>query len=433
MKYYQRLTLLFCLMHGFIGMQRVVINVIIPVIKEDLGFTFTQQGMIVAINGLTWAFGAIIFATIGDRYGRRPIIILCTILSGIFSWVTGFAHSVGQLLGIRGCLGLFEGGPYPLAMGTISEEAPPERRALYAGLVTGCFMLIGLGLGSQAAGWLMEGFGSWRPVFYFVSAPAILVGILLMFMMREAPSVAEAIRMRKAGQEVEKTKKEDRVRVWDALKYKNVLLSSINSIPVMGWLFVFTAFASSFLVDVHQFGILHIGYIVSASGLGGFIGQFILGSTSDIIGRKKALILTALLCSVFGISVAMVPVGTSSLAFGTLFFFYGFFGAGMYPMYLSTLPAESVPPRIAGTAVAIPTAIGEILGAALMPTIAGRLADIFNLFAPMWMAALAGVIVAFISLFYTETAPRCVAKMKHKPTQNDHLLKIFRQQSTDIE
>ena len=157
-------------MFGFIGIQRVVINVIIPVIKEDLGFTFTQQGLIVAINGLTWAFGTFIFATVGDRYGRRPVIVICTILSGIFSWVTGFVNSVGQLLAVRGFLGFFEGGPYPLSMGTISEEAPLERRAMHAGLVTGCFMLIGLGLGSFAAGKLMEEFGSWRPVFSFILA-----------------------------------------------------------------------------------------------------------------------------------------------------------------------------------------------------------------------------------------------------------------------
>ena len=190
MKYYQRLTLLFCLMFGFITIQRVVLQVIIPYIKEDLGFTFFQMSLVAAIVGATWALGTILFATIGDRYGRRPVIVLCTILSGILSWITGLAHTLGQLLVIRGFLGLFEGGPYPLSVGTISEEAPPERRALYAGLITGCFMLIGLGLGSQAAGWLMDGFGSWRPVFYVVSAPAILVGILLMFMMREAPSVA---------------------------------------------------------------------------------------------------------------------------------------------------------------------------------------------------------------------------------------------------
>jgi MFS family permease len=178
---------------------------------------------------------------------------------------------------------------------------------------------------------------------------------------------------------------------------------------------------------------LQVGYIISASGIGGFIGQFFWGSVSDNIGRKKALIFTALLCSVFGIAVAVVPVGTSALVFGTLFFFYGLFGGGMYPMYLSMLPAESVPPRISGTAVAVPTSVGEIMGAALA-IVAGRLGDIFGLYAPMWIAALAGIVIVFISFFYVETAPQCVAKMKRRPTSNDHLLKVFRQhQTNDVE
>jgi MFS family permease len=426
MKYYQKLTFLFCLMFGFIGIQRVIIAVIMPTIKKDLGFTYFQQGLIVAITGLTWAIGTIIFAAIGDRHGRRPVIALCTILSGVFSWITGFVHGVGQLMSIRGFLGLFEGGPYPLSMGTISEEAPPHRRAMHAGLVTGSFMLIGICIGSQVAVWLLEKFGSWRPVFYVVSIPAILVGVLLWFMMRETPSVAEAIRKRKAGEKVTAQGEADRGSVREALRYKNVLLSSINSVPVMGWLYIFTTFSSSFLVEVHKFSMMHVGLIISASGLGGFLGQYTMGSVSDIIGRKKALIIDALLCSAFGTAVAMSPIGTSPLVFGTFFFFFGLFGGGMYPMYLSTLPAESVPPRISGTAVAIPTAVGETLGAALMPSIAGKLTDMFNLFAPMWMAALSGILIAIISIFYVETAPRCVAKMKHKPTQNDHLLKAFR-------
>jgi MFS family permease len=426
MKYYQKLTFLFCLMFGFIGIQRVIIAVIMPTIKKDLGFTYFQQGLIVAITGLTWAIGTIIFAAIGDRHGRRPVIALCTILAGVFSWITGFVHGVGQLMSIRGFLGLFEGGPYPLSMGTISEEAPPHRRAMHAGLVTGSFMLIGICIGSQVAVWLLEKFGSWRPVFYVVSIPAILVGVLLWFMMRETPSVAEAIRKRKAGEKVTAQGEADRGSVREALRYKNVLLSSINSVPVMGWLYIFTTFSSSFLVEVHKFSMMHVGLIISASGLGGFLGQYTMGSVSDIIGRKKALIIDALLCSAFGAAVAMSPIGTSPLVFGTFFFFFGLFGGGMYPMYLSTLPAESVPPRISGTAVAIPTAVGETLGAALMPSIAGKLTDMFNLFAPMWMAALSGILIAIISIFYVETAPRCVAKMKHKPTQNDHLLKAFR-------
>jgi MFS family permease len=427
MKYYQKLTFLFCLMFGFIGIQRVVIGVIMPRIKEDLKFDDFHVGLIVAITGLTWAFGTLVFAAIGDRYGRRPVIAICTILSGVFSWITAFATSVSQLMAVRGFLGLFEGGPYPLSMGTISEEAPPHRRALNAGLVTGSFMLIGICIGSQVAGWLVDKYHSWRPVFYIVSIPAVLVGILLLIFMREPPSVAETIRKRKAGQQVEKSKDANHGSIREAFRYKNVLISSINSIPVMGWLYIFTAFSAIFLEKVHGFSMLQIGFIISASGLGGFIGEFTMGSVSDMIGRKKTLIIDALLCSAAGIAVALSPVGTSPFLFGAFFFLFGLFGGGMYPMYLSTLPAESVPPRISGTAVAIPTAIGETLGAALMPSIAGFLSDRVSPFAPIWMAALAGIFIAIISIFYVETAPKAVAKMKQKPTENDHLRKKYRQ------
>lgn len=428
MRYYQKLTVLFCLMWGFIGVQRVVISVLMPAIQSDLKLSFEQVGQIVAITGLVWAFGTLLFAAIGDRFGRRPVIAICSILAAVFSWVTGFVQNVSQMLIARGFLGLFEGGPFGPAIGTLSEEAPEHRRAMNAGLVTGAFMLIGVCIGSQFAVWLLEEFGSWRPVFYVVSIPGIVVGIVLFFVMREAPSVAEAIRMRKAG-EKKRIDKAHQVRLIDALKYRNVLLSAINSIPVMGWLYVFTAFSSLFLTQVHGFGIAAAGLIVSASGLGGFLGEFLMGAISDFIGRKRALIISALLCAGLGILVAMTPVGTSPLIFGVFFFFFGLFGAGMYPMYVGTLPAESVPSEIAGMAVAIPTAVGETLGAALMPWIAGKLSDMFSLYAPMWIAALAGIVVAVVSLLYIETAPRCVAKMAHKPTNQDHIIGLFREKS----
>jgi fucose permease len=51
--------------------------------------------------------------------------------------------------------------------------------------------------------------------------------------------------------------------------------------------------------------------------------------------------------------------------------------------------------------------VGEILGAAVMPAIAGALADAFNLYAPMWMAVISPLVVAVISLFYVGHHERC--------------------------
>jgi len=250
-----------------------------------------------------------------------------------------------------------------------------------------------------------------------------VVGIIMLFVLRESQTVSRGIRLRKTGAVQDPRNK---VKLIDVIKYKNVLLSTINSIPIMAWLWIYTGFASLFLTSVHKLDMQWVGIIMSASGFGGFLGEFMMGAISDNIGRKKALIISAFLCACSGVSIALLPLGSSVALFSVLFFLWGMFGAGMYPMYLGTLPAESVPAEIAGTAIGIPTAVGEVLGAALMPTIAGVLADSFSLFAPMWMAAVAGVFVCIISIFYVETAPKCLDRMKTRPGLEDHLLRPFR-------
>ena len=112
MKYYAKLTILLGLIWGFIAIQRIVIAIIMPAIQADMKFSYTDVGMIISITGLVWAFGTIIWASIGDTYGRRPVIVVCTILASIFSWMTGMVHTLGGMLTVRGILGFFEGGPW---------------------------------------------------------------------------------------------------------------------------------------------------------------------------------------------------------------------------------------------------------------------------------------------------------------------------------
>jgi len=427
MKYYQKLLILLALMWGFVGIQRVVVSIIMPAIQADMKFTYTDVGMVVSVTGLVWGFGALLWSALGDRFGRRRVIIACAALASVFSWITGLVHSLGQMLLVRGGLGLFEGGPVAPAIASIAEEAPSRRRAMYQGMFLGSFLFIGLCLGPPFAVWLLEKFGSWRPVFFVISIPGLLISFLLAITMRESPTLAKAIKARKMGHQAgEGEVHEQKVRLVDVLKYKNVILSTVNSIPVMAWLWIFTGFSSLFLTRVHHLGMQQVGFIIAASGLGAFLGEISLGAISDVVGRKATVILAAFLSACFGLAVALMPLGTSVAALTALFFFWGMFGAGIYPMYLATLPAESVPPEIAGTAVGLPSAVGELLGAALMPTIAGLLADKFGLVAPIWMASAAGIVICFVSLFYVETAPRRLARMKDKPAPEDYLLRRFR-------
>ncbi len=230
------------------------------------------------------------------------------------------------------------------------------------GFIPGSFMLIGVGVGPILAVWLLDVFGSWRPVFYILSIPAAILGVIALFMMHEAPSMAETIAMRKKGEKKVVYDQGQKVSLLDVLKYKNVVVSTLNSIPVMAWLWIYTGFASSFLVEVHGFNMGQVGIAIAASGLGGFIGNTTMGSISDHIGRRMAMILAGLLCGVSGAIVALLPVETSLSVLIIPFFFWGFFGAGTFPLYLGTLPTESVPNEFAGTAVSIPTGVqGKVL------------------------------------------------------------------------
>ena len=105
MKYYLKLTVLSGLIWGFIAIQRIVIAIIMPAIQAEMKFSYTDVGMIISITGLIWAFGTIIWAAIGDKFGRRPVIVGCTILASVFSWMTGMVNTLSGMLAIRGILG----------------------------------------------------------------------------------------------------------------------------------------------------------------------------------------------------------------------------------------------------------------------------------------------------------------------------------------
>ena len=201
MKYYQKLALLLSLVWGFIGVQRIVIAIIMPAIQEDLKFNFTQVGVIISITGLVWAFGTLIWANIGDHRGRRPIIVICTILSSVFSFFTGMLNSFVQMVVVRGLLGFFEGGPWGPAITTVAEETPPEKRGRWVSLIPAGLPLIGIGLGPVLAVWIMGMSGSWRTVFYTLSIPGAILALILWGFMREAPSMQEALGRAQGRQE----------------------------------------------------------------------------------------------------------------------------------------------------------------------------------------------------------------------------------------
>src|SRR5215510_2306816 len=68
--------------------------------------------------------GALLFGTLADRFGRKPILILCTLWFGVFSLLTATTTSVQGMILLRLLTGFGLGGCLPNAIALTSEYMP---------------------------------------------------------------------------------------------------------------------------------------------------------------------------------------------------------------------------------------------------------------------------------------------------------------------
>ncbi|MGB8458506.1 MAG: hypothetical protein WCE50_12345, partial [Candidatus Acidiferrum sp.] len=80
-------------------------------------------------------------------------------------------------------------------------------------------------------------------------------------------------------------------------------------------------------------------------------------------------------------------------------------GQGIAPLVLVLVPTESVPVKFAATAIGLATLVGEVVGGAMAPAVAGAAANRYGLAAPLWIASAGAILVLLTALFMTETAP----------------------------
>jgi MFS transporter, ACS family, hexuronate transporter len=87
-------------------------------------------------------------------------------------------------------------------------------------------------------------------------------------------------------------------------------------------------------------------------------------------------------------------------------FFVGWGLNGLFPLFMGTIPSESVKLRHMTTAIALVMGTGEVFGGVLSPTLAGWAADRAGLAAPLWIMLGLCVVSGLLAIGLTETAPR---------------------------
>lgn len=396
-RYEYKTIILLSIGFALLNLDRWVIAPLFPVMKEDLGFSYQDLGMIIGATALTWGAASFFMGTLSDKIGRRKILFPSLILLSLFSGVTGLAVGLMSMLFLRGILGIFEGAYVPTAFATVKDVSHPSRTGMNMGIL-GFGAAIAMGLAPIVATQLLPMVPSWHWVFVMVSVPGIIVAFLLYRIVKD-PDYS------KASAQVKDIPKSS---IKDVMKYKNIKLAVLAMCGVMACLFVLSALLPNYLTDYLKLNLEQMGFIAAGPGFGGAVGAFLIPSLSDKFGRKPviiiSLILAAILVYVFG-GIGAEPVWL----FATLFGAAGLV-TGALTMLDGPIATETVPPAMIGAATGVIIGVGEIFGGGIAPIISGSIAESYGISSVPYVALVGLVWAAGCCLFLNETAPIKIGK-----------------------
>jgi len=163
------------------GFDTQAIGYVVPAIVQSWAISKLALGPIFSAGLIGSLLGALIFGSLADRFGRKPLLIFCTLLFGFGALASSLANTALALLIFRLLTGLGMGGAMPIAIAQTSEFMPTRVRGTMVTL-TYCGFSVGAALGGVAADQLIEKFG-WRSVFVVGGlSPLILVLCLVLWL-----------------------------------------------------------------------------------------------------------------------------------------------------------------------------------------------------------------------------------------------------------
>jgi DHA2 family multidrug resistance protein-like MFS transporter len=165
-------------------LDNTVMNIALPTIQRDLGPS--QSQLIWAIDAYVLVFAALLFTwgVLGDKYGRRRILLIGLTIFMIGSVLCAISTSPAQLIGFRALMGIGGAAVTPVTLAIITVVFPPRERGKaigYWAAAVGAGVALGPVLGGlllQNPKWFHWLIGNdWGAVF-LINVPIVIIGIV---------------------------------------------------------------------------------------------------------------------------------------------------------------------------------------------------------------------------------------------------------------
>ncbi|WP_338470846.1 aromatic acid/H+ symport family MFS transporter [Niallia sp. XMNu-256] len=393
----------------FEGYDVVIYGATIPFLKESWGISDIVAGSIGSYTTIGTAIGAVVFGLYSDRFGRKRIIILTTVMFSLFTMLAGFAPNAVFFTVCRVIAGLGFGGAMPNVASLISEYAPLKYRAAIIS-----FIFCGYSVGAMGASFIgqamLTDFG-WQPVYWIGAIPLLFLPLIIkdipesleyLLDHKQHDRIASIVNKIQPGTSATldftfKKKEQAKKSPVSALFTKKYAVSTL-----MFWFACFCTFILMYSLNTWLPTLmLQAGYNLSSSlmfvavlQIGSIVGTLILGNVIQRLGYKKVLMP---LYFVGAVSLTLIGFSTNLYVAYFLIFLIGAATVGLQNMS-NAFVANYYPVEIRSAALGSTMAFGR-LGSIVAPTYVAVLLTMnlqpqFN-FILIGIAAIFGMIALF--------------------------------------
>jgi SHS family lactate transporter-like MFS transporter len=305
-------------------------------------------------------FGAFVFGRLADRFGRKPVLMIDVALYSVLAAASAFSPNLIVLFVLRCLFGFAMGGEWGIGASLALETIPAKSRGIISGILQEGYP-VGFFLASLAN--LALPHIGWRGMLLLSIIPALLI----LYIRRHVPESPAWEAERAAGMH-----RRPFLQVmkghWPLALYAVVMMTPFNFFSHGS-----QDLYATFLREQHKFGTGTVTVLTLVLNVGAVLGGLIFGTLSQKIGRRRAIVLAALL------ALPIIPLWSFSatpvlLGLGAFLIQIAVQGAwGVVPAHLNELS----PPEARGAFPGFVYQIGNLI-AASNATIQGAIAKANN-------------------------------------------------------
>jgi len=343
----------------------MIYTFMIPTLVMVWHMNKSEAGLIATAALLSSAVGGWFAGVLADRYGRVQMLQVTIGWYCLFTFLSGFTHSPGQLLITRTLQGLGMGGEWSVGSVLIAEIIRPEHRGKAVGIVQSSWA-VGWGLAAVMYAVIYSVLPeamAWRGLFLLGVVPAVLI-VIVRRSVKESGVYLETRRKVDSGQ-----LHGNFMRIFSPSVLKITLLASLVATGLQGGYYGVTTWLPTYLKTVRNLSVFNTSAYLVVLISGSFCGYLAGAYASDRLGRRKTFIIFAIASTVLVTVYMLIPItNTQMLLLG---FPLGMSVSGVFSG-MGAFLSELYPNEIRGSGQGFCYNFGRAIGA-IFPALIGFL------------------------------------------------------------